>query len=194
MTSVLLPLTVLGSWLLRQGIDLALLHQLQISLFCADSFQLGVQCHAVAVCSAQVTAVLVCIRIEAQVIFPRPVVVTEGAARLDLLSPQRPGVEDEPTPSGRFHDGYFIVNFDGQTGSPPSGCFLLHADDRVQGPYLQCRSTDALGHDDLARRTDVGKVVYRLHVVHEHRGIAAGQTLHQLGDLHKAVSCWAFPT
>ena len=114
-----LPLTVLGSWLLGQRIYLALLYQLPVSLFRADSFQLGIQCHAVAVCAAQVTAVLICIGIEAQMIFPRAMVVTEGAARLDLLSPQRPGVEDEPTPSGRFHDGDLIIDFDGQTESPP---------------------------------------------------------------------------
>jgi len=48
----------------------------------------------------------------------RSVVTAEGAACLDFLSPQRPGVEDNPTPSGRFHDGDFIVLSDGQTESP----------------------------------------------------------------------------
>lgn len=114
-----LPLFHLGSWRLGQRIHLCLLNQFQIGLFIADPFESCVQAHAVAVGAAKVTAVLICVGIEAQMVFPRSVVMTEGAACLDLRSPQRSGVEDKPTPSGRFHDRDFIILSDGQTGLPP---------------------------------------------------------------------------
>ncbi len=52
-------------------------------------------------------------------ILPRSAITAKGAARLDFLSPERPGVEDETAPSGRVHDGDLVINLDGQTGSPP---------------------------------------------------------------------------
>ena len=113
-----LPLLCLGRWRLRQGVDLALMRQLQISLFVTDPFDPCIQTHAVAVRTAQIAAVLVGIRIEAQMMFSHAVVTAEGAACLDLRPPQRSGVEDKPAPSGRFHDGDLIVLSDGQTGSP----------------------------------------------------------------------------
>ena len=68
--------------------------------------------------AAEIAAVLVCIRIEAQMMFSHAAVTAEGAACLDLRPPQRSGVEDKPAPSGRFHDGNFIELSDGQTESP----------------------------------------------------------------------------
>ena len=115
-----LPFLCFGSRLCGHGIDLALLCQLQICLFIADSFDPGKQRHAVAAYTAEIAAVLVRQGIEAQMILSRPVVAAEGAARLDFLAPQRPGVEDEPAPPGRVHDGNFVINFAAQAGSPPS--------------------------------------------------------------------------
>ena len=60
-----LPLLCLGSWRLGHRVYLCLLHQLQISLLVAESFDPCIQTHAVAVCAAQIAAVLVGIRIEA---------------------------------------------------------------------------------------------------------------------------------
>lgn len=114
-----LPLFPLGSGRLGQRIYLCPPHQLQIGLFIADPFKSCIQAHAVAVGPAKVTAVLICVGIEAQMVFSQSVVMAEGAACLDLRSPQRSGVEDKPTPSGRFHDRDLIILSDGQTGSPP---------------------------------------------------------------------------
>ena len=60
-----LPLLCLGRWCLRHGIYLCLPRQLQISLLVAEPFDPCIQTHAVAVRTAQIAAVLVCIRIEA---------------------------------------------------------------------------------------------------------------------------------
>ena len=117
-------------------------------------------------------------------IFPRPVVTAEGAACLDFLSPQRPGVEDKPTPSGRVHNGDLIVNFCGQTVSPPSCGSLLRKDNGSYGFYLQRRAADTFCHDDLSGGPYIGKVIYRLHVIDKHGVIPPGQPLHQLRDLH----------
>ena len=163
-----------------QRIYLCLLHQFQIGLFIADPFEPCVQAHAVAVGAAKVTAVLICVGIEAQMVFPRSVVMTEGAACLDLRSPQRSGVEDKPTPSGRFHDRDFVILSDGQTGSPPSGGALLRENDRLDRPHLQRRIAHAFCHDDLSCRTDIGKVIHGLHVVYEDGVIAPCETLYQL--------------
>ena len=114
-----LPFLCLGSWLPGQRIDLAAPGQLQISLLVAHLMDPGKQRHTVAVGATEVAAVLIRISVEAQMIFPRSVVAAEGTARLDLLSPQRPGVEDEPAPSGRIHNGDFVIRYAGQTGSPP---------------------------------------------------------------------------
>lgn len=113
-----LPFFHLGSGRLGQRIYLCLSHQLQISLFVAESFDPCIQAHAVAMGPAQIAAVLVCVCIEAQMMFSQPMVTAEGAACLDLRPPQRSGVEDKPAPSGRFHDGDLIILSDGQTESP----------------------------------------------------------------------------
>ena len=113
-----LPLLCLGRWCLRHGIYLCLLHQLQISLLVAHPFEPCIQTYAVAMRAAEIAAVLVGIRIEAQMMFSHAAVTAEGAVCLDLRPPQRSGVEDKPAPSGRFHDGNLIVLSDGQTGSP----------------------------------------------------------------------------
>ena len=55
----------LGRWRLGQGVDLALMRQLQISLFVTDPFDPCIQAHAVSVCAAEIAAVLVGIRIKA---------------------------------------------------------------------------------------------------------------------------------
>ena len=134
--------------------------------------------------AAEIAAVLVCIRIEAQMMFSHAAVTAEGAACLDLRPPQRSGVEDKPTPSGRFHDRDFVILSDGQTGSPPSGGALLRENDRLDRPHLQRRIAHAFCHDDLSRGADIGKVINRLHVVHEDGVIAPREALHQLRHLH----------
>lgn len=117
-------------------------------------------------------------------IFPRPVVTAEGAACLDFLSPQRPGVEDKPTPSGRVHNGDLIVDFCGQTVSPPSCGSLLRKGNGSYGFHLQRRAADTFCHDDLSGGPYIGKVIYRLHVIDKHGVISSRQPLHQLRDLH----------
>ncbi len=164
-----------------QRIYLCLPHQLQIGLFIADSFKPCIQAHTVAVSPAKVTAVLICVGIEVQMVFSRSVVMAEGAACLDLRSPQRSGVENKPTPSGRFHDRDLIILSDGQTGSPPlSGGTLLRENNRFDRPHLQRRIAHAFCHDDLSCRTDIGKVIHGLHVVYEDGVIAPCETLYQL--------------
>ena len=68
--------------------------------------------------AAEIAAVLVCIRIEAQMMFSHAAVTAEGAACLNFFTVKRSVVEDKPAPSGRFHDGDLIVLSDGQTESP----------------------------------------------------------------------------
>lgn len=92
-------------------------------------------------------------------ILSRSVVTAKRAARLDFLSPERSGVEGEPAPSGRVHDGDLVINLDGQTGSPPSGCSLFHANDGIHGPYLERCAADTLRHNDLPCGPDIGKVI-----------------------------------
>ena len=53
-------------------------------------------------------------------ILPHAVVATEGAAGLDLRTPERPGVDDQPAPSGCIHDGDFIID----QAAPPPLCRL----------------------------------------------------------------------
>ena len=60
--------------------------------------------------AAEITAVLVRTGIEAQVVFPRPAVSAEGTGDLDLQTLERPGVEDQPAPPGRFHDGNLFID------------------------------------------------------------------------------------
>ena len=113
-----LPLLCLGNWRLGHRVYLCLPHQLQVSLLVAESFDPRIQAHAVAMGPAKIAAVLVCVCIEAQMMFSRPVVMAEGAACLDFRPPQRSGVENKSAPSGRFHDGDLIILSDGQTESP----------------------------------------------------------------------------
>ena len=160
------------------------MRQLQISLFVTDPFDPCIQAHAVAVGAAEIAAVLVGISIKDLMIYPLPVVAAEGAACLDFLSPQRPGVEDKPTPSGRVHNGDLIVDFCGQTVSPPSCGSLLRKGNGSYGFHLQRRAADTFCHDDLSGGPYIGKVIYRLHVIDKHGVIPPGQPLHQLRDLH----------
>ena len=67
--------------------------------------------------AAEIAAVLVGIRIEAQMMFSHAAVTAEGAACLDLRPPQRSGVEDKPAPSGGFQDRQLLI---GQTARPLS--------------------------------------------------------------------------
>ncbi len=110
-----LPLCVLRSWLLGDRVYIAPALQLLISLPVADAFQSGVQRNAVALCAAEVAVVLVSVGVQAQMMFPRTVVAAEGTAGLDLRTPQRPGVDDQPAPPGRVHDGDLLID---QAGSP----------------------------------------------------------------------------
>lgn len=59
---------------------------------------------------AEIATIQVLIRVEAEVVFSRSVVTAEGAAGLDFQTPQRPGVDDQPTPPGRFHDWDFLID------------------------------------------------------------------------------------
>ena len=107
-----------GRWLCGHRIDLTLLYQLQISLLVADSFHASKQRDAVAVRAAKVAAVLIGFSIKAQMVFPWTVVIAEGAACLDLGTPERPRIDGKPTPPGCIHDGNFVINFVSQAESP----------------------------------------------------------------------------
>ena len=115
-------------------------------------------------------------------VFPGPVVAAEGAARLDLLAPQRSGVENEPASPGRVHDGNFIIDFEAQAESPLCLCSPLH---RLRyRPHLQFGTPDALGHNDLSSGPNIGQIVDGLHIVHEYGVIAPSQPLDKFGNLH----------
>ena len=79
--------------------------------------QPGIQRNAVAGRAAQVAAVLVCIYIETQMIFPLTVVTAEGAACLNFLAVKRSVIEDKPAPPGGFQDRQLLI---GQTARPLS--------------------------------------------------------------------------
>ena len=104
-----LRLCILGAGLLGHGVHVASPAQLHICLFVGQTVQSGIQRNAVAGRAAQVAAVLVCIYIEAQMIFPLTVVTAEGTACLDLPMPKRRGVKDKPAPSGRVYDGDLFI-------------------------------------------------------------------------------------
>ena len=112
-----LPLLCLGRWRLRQGVDLALMRQLQISLFVTDPFDPRIQAHAVSVCAAEIAAVLIGPRVQTQMIFAGSVVTAEGAACLNFLTVKRSVIEDKPAPSGGFQDRQLLI---GQTARPLS--------------------------------------------------------------------------
>ena len=105
-----LPLRISRLRLLRKGIGLNLPGQFPESLLVAHTLEPGIQGNAVPMGPAEVAAVLVRIGVEAEVVFSRPVVVAEGAAGLDLQTIERPGVEDQPAPPGRFHDRDFLID------------------------------------------------------------------------------------
>lgn len=92
-------------------------------------------------------------------ILPRSVITAKGATRLDFLSSERPGVEDESAPPGRVHDGDLVINLNGQTGSPLLSCSLFHTNDGIHGPHLERCTADTLCHNDLPCGPDVGKVI-----------------------------------
>ena len=102
---------------MRQGVDLALMRQLQISLFVTDPFDPCIQAHAVSVGAAEIAAVLIGSRVQTQMIFAGSVVTAEGAACLNFLAVKRSVVEDKPAPSGSFQDRQLLI---GQTARPLS--------------------------------------------------------------------------
>ena len=105
-----LPLRISRLRLLWKRVGFDLPGQLPKSLLVAHSVDPGVQGNTVPMGPAEVAAVLIRIGIEAEVVFSRPVVVAEGAAGLDLQTIERPGVEDQPAPPGRFHDRDFLID------------------------------------------------------------------------------------
>jgi len=91
------------------AIDFSLSRQFQISLFVADIHDFGVQRDTVTSCAAEVAAVLIRVRFEAQMIFSYAVVATKWTGCLDLSAPKRPRIEDKSTPSGSVHNGDFVI-------------------------------------------------------------------------------------
>lgn len=73
--------------------------------------------------AAKVAAVLIGFSIKAQMVFPWTVVIAEGAACLDLGTPERPRIDGKPTPPGCIHDRNFVINFVSQAESP----LFIHA-------------------------------------------------------------------
>ena len=104
-----LPLRVSRLRLPGKRIEFRIPGQLPERLFVGDSLDSGIQGNTVAMGPAEVAAVQVLVRVEAEVVLSRPVIAAEGATGLDLRTPKRPGVEDQPAPPGRFHDWDFLI-------------------------------------------------------------------------------------
>ena len=100
-----------------QGVDLALMRQLQISLFVTDPFDPCIQAHAVSVCAAEIAAVLIGPCVQTQMMFAGSMIAAEGAACLNFLTVKRSVIEDKPAPPGGFQDRQLLI---GQTARPLS--------------------------------------------------------------------------
>ena len=157
--------------------------------------------------AAEIAAVLVGIRIEAQMMFSHAAVTAEGAACLDLRPPQRSGVEDKPAPSGRFHDGDLIELSDGQTESPSrqAACCPaqtmgfgrkgriragMDADLLVFDPETICDHADfpGLGRPDAAPE-GIRFVIVSGEIAAENgraTGVMAGKTLNSFDFIHSS--------
>ena len=94
---------------MRQGVDLALMRQLQISLFVTDPFDPCIQAHAVSVCAAEIAAVLIGPSVQTQMMFAGSMIAAEGAACLNFLAVKRSVVENKPAPSGGFQDRQLLI-------------------------------------------------------------------------------------
>ena len=96
---------ILGNRLGWELVDLAPSGQFPDCSAVGHAPETCVQRDAVAAGVAEIAAVHVPVRVQTQMVLSRPVVAAEGAGSLDLRPPERPAVEDQPTPSGRVHDG-----------------------------------------------------------------------------------------
>ena len=108
---------VWGAGLQGQLIHVALCSQLQVCFFVCQTIQPRIQRHAVAACTAEIAAVLIGSRVQAQMIFAGSMIAAEGAARLNFLTVKRSVVEDKPAPSGGFQDRQLLIS---QTARPLS--------------------------------------------------------------------------
>ena len=103
-------LCVLRRGLPGEGVDIAALLQCLVRLLVVYTVYPGIERYAVAPRAAEIAPVLVGVSVQAQVVFPRSAVAAEGAAGLDLRTPERPGVDDQPAPPGCVQDRDPVVD------------------------------------------------------------------------------------
>ena len=80
----------------------------------------GIQRDTVATGVAEIAAVLVGVRVEAEMILPGAMVAAEGTAYLNLVPMKGSRIEDKPAPSGSVQNGKLLI-LPCQAVSPLSG-------------------------------------------------------------------------